>query len=60
PASGGEGETRMQANVSVSIGVAMFPGHSRHSAELLRMADKAMYEVKREGKNGVRMAPGLQ
>ena len=50
----------ISAQVSVSIGVAMFPGHSRNTAELMRLADKAMYAVKREGKNGVRMAPGLQ
>lgn len=53
-----QGQEQMrEAIVSVSIGMAMYPLHSRSTDELMRLADKAMYEVKNEGKNGVCMAP---
>lgn len=45
--------------LSVSIGVAMYPDHARNAQELLEKADQAMYEVKKSGKNGYRLAtPG--
>jgi diguanylate cyclase (GGDEF)-like protein len=37
--------------VSASIGIALYPGDGATSDELMRAADKAMYEVKRSGKN---------
>lgn len=43
-------------DVSVSIGVAMFPKHGVDEQTLLRSADKAMYAAKAAGKNDVRMA----
>ena len=39
-------------SVSASIGIAVFPDHDVAVDELIRRADEAMYEVKREGKNG--------
>ncbi|SNY52448.1 diguanylate cyclase (GGDEF) domain-containing protein [Arsukibacterium tuosuense] len=37
--------------VSLSIGVALCPQHSTDSATLLQLADEAMYQAKRAGKN---------
>lgn len=48
-----KGET---LDVSVSIGVAMFPEHGNDEHSLLRSADKAMYAAKAAGKNDVRVA----
>jgi diguanylate cyclase (GGDEF)-like protein len=38
--------------VSASIGVANYPHHGSDLEELLKAADKAMYRVKKAGKNG--------
>lgn len=38
---------------SASIGLALFPDDARHPVDLLDKADKAMYHVKRHGKNGL-------
>ncbi|USG68339.1 EAL domain-containing protein [Brevibacillus ruminantium] len=38
--------------ISASIGTALFPVHGKDSVELLKKADAAMYEVKKQGKNG--------
>jgi diguanylate cyclase (GGDEF)-like protein len=46
-----------RAEISASVGVALYPDHGRTSQALMRVADKAMYEVKHDGKNGVNMAP---
>lgn len=43
-------------DVSVSIGVAMYPQHGTDEQTLLRSADKAMYAAKAAGKNDVRLA----
>ncbi|WP_097278488.1 putative bifunctional diguanylate cyclase/phosphodiesterase [Caenispirillum bisanense] len=40
---------------SVSIGVAVYPGHGRTADQLVRCADLAMYRVKDAGRNGVRV-----
>jgi len=45
-----------QLEVSVSIGVAMFPEHGHDEQSILRAADKAMYAAKAAGKNDVRIA----
>jgi diguanylate cyclase (GGDEF)-like protein/PAS domain S-box-containing protein len=43
-----EGE---RAEVHGSIGVAIFPDHANDGAKLIKLADEAMYSVKRKGKN---------
>ena len=43
--------------VTVSIGVAVFPGHAATPSALLRAADDALYAAKREGRDGWRVAP---
>ena len=42
--------------VTVSVGVACFPGHGRGRDELLASADAALYSAKRSGKNRSSMA----
>ncbi|MBC7860221.1 MAG: diguanylate cyclase [Burkholderiaceae bacterium] len=42
--------------VSPSIGVALFPEHGADHEQLIRSADAAMYEAKKEGGNQFRMA----
>ena len=37
--------------VSASIGIAFYPENGTTAEELIRAADKAMYAIKREGKN---------
>lgn len=38
--------------ISASIGTAIFPDHGTDAVALLKKADTAMYEVKKQGKNG--------
>lgn len=38
--------------VSASIGIAIYPEHGEEAEQLIKNADTAMYEVKRNGKNG--------
>jgi len=40
--------------ISASIGIAVYPLDSEQPAQLIRMADKAMYGVKESGRNGYR------
>ncbi|WP_280523679.1 putative bifunctional diguanylate cyclase/phosphodiesterase [Paenibacillus dendritiformis] len=42
---------RTEFFVTTSIGIAIYPEHGVTASELLRNADKAMYEVKKDGKN---------
>lgn len=39
-------------NIGVSIGIAITPQHGESFDDLVKSADEAMYEVKRQGKNG--------
>jgi diguanylate cyclase (GGDEF)-like protein len=41
--------------LGASIGVSLYPIHGNSLAELLEHADKAMYQIKRSGKNGYRI-----
>jgi len=41
--------------VTASIGIALYPRHGDSSEELLKKADKAMYEVKNSGSNNFKM-----
>jgi diguanylate cyclase (GGDEF)-like protein len=45
-------------SVSVSIGLAMYPSQARDATDLLRMADHALYEAKRGGRDRVVVARG--
>ncbi|RKF18080.1 sensor domain-containing diguanylate cyclase [Alginatibacterium sediminis] len=38
-------------NTSASIGIALFPEHSENPQELIKLADQAMYKIKRQSKN---------
>jgi diguanylate cyclase (GGDEF)-like protein/PAS domain S-box-containing protein len=37
--------------ISASIGISFYPAHGTTAEELIRSADRAMYEIKRKGKN---------
>jgi len=45
-----------QVTVGASIGIASYPENAADSEILLKLADQAMYDVKRNGKNGFRVA----
>jgi diguanylate cyclase (GGDEF)-like protein len=45
----------LRGKVTVSIGVATFPGDASEAADLIRKADSAMYTAKAHGKNCVRL-----
>lgn len=47
-------EHRIQT--TVSVGIAVYPDHTMEGDTLLRLADHAMYSVKRESRNAVHMA----
>jgi len=47
---------KQQLEISVSIGVGIYPKHGTNIDDLLRSADKAMYSAKAAGKNDVRLA----
>ena len=42
---------KVDTQVSASIGVALFPEHGREMSTLLKNADAAMYQAKRDGGN---------
>jgi len=44
-------------NVSTSIGISLYPDHAEIPDQLIRCADKAMYEAKQRGKNRYCLAP---
>jgi diguanylate cyclase (GGDEF)-like protein len=44
--------------ITVSIGVASFPAHGSDPEALFAAADRAMYQVKRRGRDGVAVAGG--
>ncbi|WP_188747777.1 GGDEF domain-containing protein [Marinobacterium zhoushanense] len=49
----------LQASVSTSIGVALYPDHGRELESLIKAADHSMYGVKKRGKNGYAFADTL-
>ena len=49
-----QGKPLEKHRVTISIGVATFPGDSSDPIELVEMADSALYRAKREGRNRVR------
>ena len=46
-----------RVSVGVSIGIALYPDGSEDGPELIKLADKAMYQAKQTGKNRFRFAP---
>jgi diguanylate cyclase (GGDEF)-like protein/PAS domain S-box-containing protein len=46
-------EKLMLRNITVSIGVAVFPAHGESRDEIVRAADKALYQAKKKGRNRV-------
>lgn len=46
----------IEVNVSASIGIALYPQNATDPHDLIKMADHAMYEVKRTGKNNFAFA----
>lgn len=44
-------------NMTVSVGVGIYPAHGEDAESLMKSADLAMYEAKRTGKNGYRIGP---
>jgi diguanylate cyclase (GGDEF)-like protein len=51
-----EGDTDEEMSVTASLGVAVYPTHGSDARTLLSVADRAMYESKRLGKNRVTIA----
>ena len=43
-------------HISASVGVAIVPDHGKNYEELFQVADKALYKVKSEGRNGYSIA----
>jgi diguanylate cyclase (GGDEF)-like protein len=48
-----------EATLGVSIGIALYPDHASESESLISSADKAMYDIKRHGKNHYGFSDGL-
>lgn len=45
---------------TVSIGIACYPEHAKEHEQILRLADEAMYSAKKNTRNAVSLAVGLQ
>lgn len=45
-----------EIKIGASLGIAVYPDHQSNPQELIKLADKAMYEVKRQGKNNYAFA----
>lgn len=48
---------KLQLKIGASIGIALYPDHADNTDSLLAHADAAMYDAKRGGRNGYRIAP---
>jgi diguanylate cyclase (GGDEF)-like protein/PAS domain S-box-containing protein len=49
-----------EVTISASIGISLYPQNGTTAEELIRSADKAMYRIKRQGKNGFGFVPLIQ
>ncbi len=52
----GSDDIQVEHRCSLSIGIALFSGHGQREDELLRMADRAMYEAKLAGRGAIQFA----
>ena len=43
-------------SITTSAGIGIYPGHGEDAETLMKSADVALYEAKRAGKNGYRVA----
>jgi len=50
-------EERQLGNMTISMGVAVYPEHGNEAAELIRVADQALYRAKNEGRDRVALPP---
>lgn len=48
-----EKDDKISQNVTISIGVASYPNYSKNLQHLIKKADEALYEAKKEGRNRV-------
>lgn len=48
--------SNQEIRVTPSIGIAIYPQDGEDAETLLKLADTAMYQAKKEGKNGYRYA----
>lgn len=46
----------VEVKITASIGIALYPQHNDTAEALVKMADQAMYQVKRQGKNNYAFA----
>ena len=46
----------LEMNITASIGIALYPDDAESSQKLVKLADLAMYEIKRRGKNNYAFA----
>jgi diguanylate cyclase (GGDEF)-like protein len=51
--------TEVPVRITISGGLAMFPTHGQSTTELLRAADDALYESKRQGRNRILIAASV-
>ena len=51
--------TGVPVRITISGGIALFPAHGQSATELLRAADDALYEAKRQGRNRIRTATSV-
>ncbi|NJN73666.1 MAG: diguanylate cyclase, partial [Limnothrix sp. RL_2_0] len=49
-----------QIQITVSIGISVYPFDNQDTSELIKLADQAMYEAKRSGRNQYKMTPQLE
>jgi diguanylate cyclase (GGDEF)-like protein len=46
---------KLQSKIKFSVGIACLPEHTKDKEELMRLADEAMYEAKKAGRNKFRV-----